>query len=907
MNALDPEEAVERYQLDHWGVNHGLPTDSVISILQTPDGYLWLGTMEGLVKYDGRRFRPVHFEDESSGGSPMITAMEKNSSGGLWLGTGTGLFSLEDHQLKHYSWAEGFPRFGILGLKEDSFGTLWICTMKDYLYCIKDGEFTHFGKNSGLGSPEVYNILEDSTGSLWVANSEAGLYVGHNGKFTRFQLPVPGLPGNYSVYSLYEDRKGVLWVGTNAGLIGIAHAGTSEQQTAGFYSPANGLSDNNIWCIREDKHGNLWAGTENGLNRIRRHPGGGVEISSCMNDSLIQYIFEDREESLWVGTLGSDLKRLRDTTFSTYWKNAGLPYWRLSLHRDSKGVIRVGSSVGDLYRFQPGSGKFKRVLRTGNTIESEILCIEEDSRENLWLGTVSRGILVVKNGKIIRRYTQKDGLPNGGILSLLRDRRGRMWTGTDAGMLYCFHNGKFQPVKASREFLKGEIPILREDREHNIYVGTENGLFILEKGNPAGSSVIQLLKGKEILEIFQDPDQENIFWVTAENNGISMITFPGGSVSTFTAKDGLPSDSIYNIREDHRDNFWFTTYTGIYKTNKNYFFDIAKGEKKKIPCTGFGITDGLKSTKCRGWPSDSVLKLPGGELWFSTLKGISVVDPGKVTINKYPPPVVIDGVFFNYRSIPLEQSGSSFKGLKEVFFTFNVPTFVSPGRVKIKYKLEGYDRQWRETGAFKPRKIHYRNLPPGNYRFHVIAANSSGIWNHTGADFSFIVKPYLHEQLWFQLLIILLISGKVTFISFIVRRYIALRRLKQKYKNSTLDPEKAEKYLKLLQYQLDVKKVYQDEELTLNSLAGILKVAPRYLSQLVNERLNKNFRDLVNSRRIEEAKQLLANPGKKELSILEIAYEVGFNSKEVFNRAFKKYTGMTPSQYKKQETGEDES
>jgi len=280
-----------------------------------------------------------------------------------------------------------------------------------------------------------------------------------------------------------------------------------------------------------------------------------------------------------------------------------------------------------------------------------------------------------------------------------------------------------------------------------------------------------------------------------------------------------------------------------------------------------------------------------------------VVNTERVTINKYPPPVMIHEVLFNYEKVPLHQSGSSFRGIQDIQFNFTALTFVSPERIKIKFKLEGYDRDWRLLHSIYYRRAHYNNLPPGEYQFRVTACNSSGVWNSTGASFSFVLKPYFYQTLLFKIAASMALAFMVIGLYIFVKKQIYLNKLKQKYRNSPLDPEKAETCLKKLNHLLEIEKVYRDEALTLNSLAEKLSIAPRYLSQIVNEQLNKNFRDLVNGYRIEEARELLANPGKNkkgmELSVMSIAFEVGFNSKEVFNRAFKKYTGMTPTEYKR--------
>ena len=891
--ALDPEKPINRYLLDEWDVGKGLTSESVNVVVQTPDGYLWLGAGEGLYRYDGLAFEQVYFEGPGHQGDLHITALVKDKEGGLWIGC-KGLVHFKNGELKFFSKEDGFSDYEIKCLAMDSYGSLWIGTNYNSLYRYKDGKFTAFDQTSGLENVEIYSILEDSSGNLWVANSDSGLFLGHNSKFIKHEIK--GLKGEYSVYKVYEDRRGMLWVGTNLGLVGIANPGGIEEDTVYHFSPEDGLSDNNIWTILEDNRGNLWVGTQNGLNRLKRDLNGKIIIENCLENVIIKYLFEDREESLWIGTIGSNLKRLRDSTFSTYWKNAAVPYWRLSLHQDSKGIIRLGSYVGDLYRFDRTDEIFHRVLRTNNNVESEIYAIEEDAEGDLWLGTAKKGIIRLKNQGQRITYTTENGLTSNLIRTIMRDSRDRMWIGTIGG-LNCYQNGTFQKF-TTREGLAGDLVFdIHEDKNKNIWIGTFAGVSVLEKGEIQPGRVKTYLPGVFVPDLHEDGIEPGVFWIGTEGDGLKR--FKNGQVVSITKEDGLASNTIYKILEDHRGIFWMGSSDCIFKVGKDDLNDFAEGKTDHVRCTIFGFSDGLKSLECRLGARNSAIKTRTGEIWFGTRKGIAVVNPEKVSINKYSPPVVIKQIILNYEVIPVEQTGISVKGLKDIVFDFTVPTFVAPDQVTIQFKLEGYDEDWRSIRYPSPRRAHYRDLLPGQYNFQVIACNNSGVWNLKGASFRFTVTPYFYQTLAFRIIVSIIGLLIVFALYYGLKRYFYIRKLKKKYKNSTLDPQKAEECLKKLLQLLDVEKLYKDETLSLNTLSRKLSIAPRYLSQITNDLLNKNFRDLLNNYRIEEAKEMLLKPGKNDRSILEIAFEVGFNSKEVFNRCFKKYTGMTPSEFKK--------
>jgi ligand-binding sensor domain-containing protein/AraC-like DNA-binding protein len=895
--ALDPNKPINRYLLDEWDMGKGLSSETVEAIVQAPDGYLWLGTGEGLFRYDGINFEHIYFEGAEHQGDPHITALVNDKEGGLWIGA-KGLFHYNHGDLRSYAAEDGFPGNEIKCLTVDSFGSLWIGTNYNYLVHFKEGKFTHFDQASGLEDIEIYSILEDSSGHLWVANASGGLFLGQNGKFVKHEIS--GLSGEYSVYALYQDRKGILWVGTNVGLVGIANAGTIGEAALYLFSPAKGLSDNNVWSILEDSHGNLWVGSQDGINRLSGDPGGKIVIETRLEGSIVKCLVEDREENLWIGTIGTNLKRLRDGTFFTYWKNAGVPYWRLSLHQDHKGVIRIGSGVGDLYRFDPGSERFHRVLQTHNNVESEIYAIEEDAKGDLWLGTVRKGIVRLEaDGRKTTVYTTENGLSSNSIRVIFRDSRERIWIGTIGGGVNCYHNGGFEQFTA-RAGLAGDLVfVICEDSTNNIWIGTSTGITVLAGGELQSPHLKTYLPGEFIIDILEDSTNPGTYWIGTNDKGLKR--FKGGKFFSYTEEQGLAANSIYKILEDSRGHLWIGSADGIFRVGKANLNALAAGKINRLECTSFGFSDGLKSLECRLGARNSAIKTAAGELWFGTRRGIAVVNPERVTVNKYPPPVVLKEVLINYEAIPPDQPGRSFKDVKDVLFSFTAPTFVAPDRVKMRYRLEGHEAEWTEVRHPVQRTVRYKNLPPGQYHFQVIACNSSGVWNKKGASFRFTITPYFYQTLPFKMAVLLLVLAVMAALYYGVRRYWYFRKLKQKYKYSTLDPQKAEHCMKKLLYLLETKKLYQDESLSLSSLAKKLSIAPRYLSQIINEQLNKNFRDFLNHYRIEEAKDRLLSQGKDNGGgILEIAYEVGFNSKEVFNRCFKKYTGMTPSEFKKE-------
>ncbi len=346
--------------------------------------------------------------------------------------------------------------------------------------------------------------------------------------------------------------------------------------------------------------------------------------------------------------------------------------------------------------------------------------------------------------------------------------------------------------------------------------------------------------------------------------------------------------------------------SGILRVSKkelNRFADAGEEGADKINCTSFGISDGMKSLEPNNeFSRHSALKNRNGEFWFITKKGVTIVNPGKIRVNKVPPPVVIEAVVFDKQSIPLHRNADTdaytFRGITDFHFHFTAPTFLSPEKIIFNYRLERFDREWVFLSPGKERAAHYNDLEPGTYTFRVIASNSEGVWNRTGVSFTFTLKPLFYQTFLFRIGILFLLAALVAAVFYIYKKRPFEK--KEKYKGSPLTPQYAEECIKKLRYMMDVEKVYCHADVSLQSLAEKLSLSPHLLSQVLNEQLNRNFWDYINSYRIEEAKRILQSPGGAQRKIVAVAFDVGFNTTVAFYNAFKKYTNMTPSQFKKE-------
>jgi ligand-binding sensor domain-containing protein/AraC-like DNA-binding protein len=900
--ALDPDKPVNQYLLDEWGLDKGFPAGTVYSVTQTPDGYLWLGTSTGLVRYDGRKFDSFVIDDTLKPLERWVDQSLVDKQGVLWLTGNKGVTQYKNGRFKTFSTKDGLSGNIVIDIAEDSYGNLWIGTYGNYLNRFKNGRFTVFNASNGLRADKVNTIYEDGKGVLWVGGNNGLFYVSHvsgvsrdrDCTFKEYRLDMEGSNGSCAVNTIYEDRKHVLWVGTSNGLVKIADS-TAKDKRVTIYTTADGLADNTVWSVLEDRNDNLWVGTRFGLHRLKRKPGGRIAIDRCLDDIGILSLKEDSEGSLWIGTFHYGLKRLRDAAVRTLFKQEGIPPYKLSMYKDQTGIIWLGTFSGDLF-LSKGADSYE-FMPFGNIPNRSITAIYEGFQGDIWLGTNHGELFQVERagGRIVQKYAGEQDRPGPKINVILHGSGNNLLIGTHGGGMLLYDNGISKSYTTTDGLSGNYVTAIYEDSEKNIWIGTRKGLTVLTNGRWDRESIKTYLPRHYILGIHED--RRGIIWIGTFNTG--LIRFKNRTPFFYIMDNGLGSNSIIQILEDRWENLWIASYNGILKVGIKELHELADGRIGRLNCTTFGLSDGMLNVQCVMSSLNSAIKAGEGEFWFATQKGISVVKPGKILVNKSPPPAVIEEILFNGRSIPIEEDGKNFRGIKHVRFYFTAPTFISPEEVKIFYKLEGYDPDWTSVDAFRDRLADYENLPPGDYRFMVTASNADGIRNPTSAAFDFSLKLYAHQTPWFKILSILLATLAALAGFYRLKRYLYIRKLKSKYKNSTLDPEKAESALKKLHYLLAVKKVFKDENLSLKSLASKMGMPPRYLSQVMNEQLNKRFWDVVNGYRVEEAKKMLSVPGKKDYSILEIAFEVGFSSKEVFNRAFKKHTGKTPTQFKK--------
>jgi len=892
---LDPDKSVDKYLLDQWETSDGLPSNTINSIVQTPDGYLWLASSKGLVRFDGIKFSNIPFTGKEQifpPRTPEIFILLINHEGDLWIGSTIGLTRCRNGRFETFTTKDGLSENNIRCITEDMLGNLWISFMAGYVDRFFNGKFTPFNDSNGLEGKKINAIVEDRSGNLLFATREKGVFSFHEGQF--YHYPIPGLDKS-QIITMYLDHKEELWIGTKTGLLRVSEKGTIK------YGVRHGLSHAYIMAITEDSEQNLWVGTLKGLNRLKRKGDGTIGFESLLKPITVFSLFEDREKSLWIGTEKSGIKRLKDSKFTSFAVPKALQEETISsIFRDREGDTWMGSLGGKLFLFR--ENRLIKKIEPPGLPGTGISAIARDSEGNLWLGTIGKGVFQKKNGTFVQ-FTTREGLADNLVTSIYRDSQDNLWLSTFAGVNIIRSPGGDIETFAAQQGLAGKmVRNIYEDKSKNIWIAADQGITFLEKGKTARKNIKYYIKGIPAVSIYEDPSPAKgegpVFWISTDGAGIKRLRIKDDMIYSYTVEQGMATNSIYQFFEE-QGNFWLMSSSGILRVSKKQLNLLAKGSLGKIDCISFGKSDGLQSDEFHSELSrHSALQTGDSELWFLTKKGISILNPKKMRVNKLPPPVVIEAVFFDGKSIPLHQDKYVFKGITNFIFHFTAPTFLSPEKVKSKYCLEGFNREWIFLPPGKERVAHYQDLDPGTYTFRVTACNAEGVWNRTGDSITFTLKPFFYQTLFFKIVVLVLLIALLAAAVYIYKKRPFDK--KKKPKASSLDPYFAEDCIKKLNHLMEVEKVYRDEKITIHSLAEKLSIPPYQLSLVLNEKLNRTFSDYINYYRIEEAKRILASPRAEEINVSTVAHQVGFNTMTTFYKTFRKLTGKTPKQYKKE-------
>ena len=733
------------YHIDSWTTENGLPQNIVRDACQMPDGYLWLATMDGLVRFDGVRFAVFNRANTPGILSNRFTSLYCSANGELWAGTEiSGVTRLRKGKFTTYTRRDGLPADFVWSAGADDAGGIWVLARHSIMQW--DEARSRFAK--WPASEANYNYVP--IGRLALCSFDAGrLHIFVRGHFSEY--PFPAHWSTDTPMRAGEDATGTLWLAAADGRV----ARWSGDHWLNMRRPGPGIivgSEGNPWSFTyRDHHGTPW------LLGITYHPGNLLEqflsVPSGRHPRRIVFnsFFEDREGSIWLATDGQGLYRVRKPVVVTLSKEQGLPDRNIyPIYQDRSGTIWLGTWNGGLACFR--NGKFTAIPIGRRRNVQRVISLFEDHDGALWVGTYS-GLFRRRDG----RFELLDNEMLRGhevVQAIYEDHAGVLWFGTPEGLLRC-QNGTWTLLTAKEGLAGDDTRIIIEGHAGNLWIGGYGGLTRLDHNRFQRWTEADGLPSNSIRSLYEDRD--GVLWIGTYDGGLGRLE--NRKCTRYTLQDGLFNNGVFQILEDSRANLWMSCNRGIYRVSKKELTAFAAGKLRKITSISYGRNDGMRNEECNGGVSCAGIRARTGELWFPTQDGAAVIDAEHVGINADPPPVVIESISVDRQAKPPDQALRIPPGAENLQIDYAALSFIDPGQIRFKYQLAGLDRDW--VDAFTRRTAYYTHLPAGEYDFRVIAANRDGVWNMTGKQVHISVLPPFYRAWWFLTLCAIAITGAV--------------------------------------------------------------------------------------------------------------------------------------------------
>jgi diguanylate cyclase (GGDEF)-like protein len=728
--ALDPSLDVTQYVQQVWTTQEGLPQNTVSALLQTPDGYLWFGTEEGLVRFDGGSFTVFDKSNVRALRDNAVACLWSDPSGALWIGTwGGDLLRMVDGVFEDMTGGTGPLRGGVWSIQGTPDGDHWAATSLGLLR-FHEGTRTLLKAKDGLPNDDLRALCADGSGGLWIGTRSAGLVRMRGG---RFETPAgTEALGGEGVWSLLVARDGALWVGTGSGLVKLSGG------RAVRFGRAEGLPEGGVRSLCEDRDGNLWVGTYGGgLCRMR---GGRVDTLSAKNgfpDDAVNALLEDREGSLWAGTWGNGLVRLSRGKFLTYTAREGLAGNVMrSVCQDASGAMWIGMSGSGLSRFD---GRGFTTFRKGGGLSGNSLRALLTARDgSLWVGTEAGGLDRYSKGRW-KHLGAPEGLAGDFVACLLETRDGTLWAGTYGGGLARGRDGRFKMLTTRDGLPNNEVWCLHEDRAGRLWAGTTGGLAVLEGGTVRTYTAADGLASEVVVSAYESGTGS--LWFGTSGGG--LVRFKDGKLKACTRRDGLHDDVVFQILPDGLGNLWMSCNKGLFRVPLAALEDFADGKRATVSCDAFGKADGMGSSECMGGCQPAGCVARDGRLWFPTANGLVVVDPSHLPSNAVPPPLALEAFMADGKPLLEREEVVVPAGAHNLEIRYAALSFRAPERVLFRYRLTGFDDRWVEAG--NRRVAYYTNVPPGRYRFEMTACNEDGVWNRAPKSLPVRARPRFYQ------------------------------------------------------------------------------------------------------------------------------------------------------------------
>ena len=728
------EKPISAFYREVWTTREGLPHNQVNSIVQTPDGYLWLGTWEGLVRYNGLEFQLFDRSNTPALQDNAIRSLSVAADGAVIVGTSRGGVTVKrGDQWTNFRQKDGLAQDEILDAIQDRAGRLWVATESEGVTVLDHGKVRQFNTGNGLPNNVVFDLREASDGTIWIAT--AGGLAAFNGGRLRTLPKTSGLP-DAPVFVVYETSTGQLLIGTERG----AYRQIANSDHFASLSPQ--LPQDGVPSLADDRNGNLWVGTVN--NGLLRLSAKGVDRFTSLRglpNNRVPSLLVDREGSIWAGT-NAGLLRLSDAPFSTWNVDQGLSDDYVRTVYEGHEGIWIGTGRGlNLWR----DNRIVASYTAENGLPSDsILSFLETRGGDVLVGTYTNGLLRMRDGKVLARYDAAHGLPaSNQIRALAETQDGSLWIGTNRGLVR-LKDGQYKRFGLqqglAREFI---ISMLVAD-DGSLWVGTSNGAAHIV-GEHVQTLDMRATNGAQDVFGFHE-DADGTLWMATDRG---LLRYRKGQLQGLGMRQGLPVDTVFAIVDDGLGSYWLTSNRGVLRIAKAEANAVLDGQHPRLEYDHFGEADGLVSAQCNGGLGPSAIRDHRGNIWVATARGAAVATPASLHAFRRPlPNVVLEQILADGKSLPIDQAIHLPAGTSKLEFRYAAISFLMPRFLRYRQRLQGLDNKWVDRG--NQRSVQYTNLDAGNYRFEVNAA-APGLgqgWSTHITAITIEIQPHPWERPW---------------------------------------------------------------------------------------------------------------------------------------------------------------
>lgn len=768
------------YVIKTWQTEDGLPENSATAMVQTRDGYLWFGTFNGLVRFDGVRFEVWNRVNTPELPSEGIVSLHLDRHDRLWVSTLRGLVVREGNQWRRVALPTPDESEFVRTFSERPNGDLLLTLVQGTILEYSGGRLTQLPSPPGEPNMGYFGGCAED-GRWWVAQRTfVGTWEGTQWQAVQSVTNIPG-PAK-SAFGMAPARNGGLWLLVANQLQKIVN-GRPVTTVVIPDDPQDTLGS--ISQITEDSAGTIWIATfDAGLTQIlldgtvrRWNQANGLAYKD------VRFVFEDREKNLWIGTSGGGLQRFRPRRFQAYgYTEGGGARLVYSVSGGPDGSVWAGTFGQGLFRWSPeaGFGRFHPPSWAKNNLH--FTSVLADRKGRTWVGVYDDGLIVF--GASEDRHFQPSEIGGPTVASLFEDSRGRIWISAGSG-LAVYDEGRITLLGTKEGLPAGTVGALSEGPAGTIWVANQGGVFQWREGRfeelKSGSAVQGVMSLKN--------DTDGTLWMGTRDQG--LLRWRDGVWSTLDESVGLPVRGIYGILEDASGYFWMASNRGVMRVSRRQLTEVAEGILPTLSGQLLDLGDGLPSVECAAQGQPVCARDINGNLWFATTKGVAVTNPEEFEANPVPPPVVIEALDyvvpsrhrtsegFEPRRItaPFPQPLELPAGSREIAIHYTANSFATPEKVHFQVKLAGDDSGWRRGVGSRVERLY--ELRPRPYEFHVRAANNDGVWNETGTQLAFTVLPFYWQTWWFRLSFALLLVGSGALAAGMYSRSRVLRALER--------------------------------------------------------------------------------------------------------------------------------